>query len=421
MNGRLNTLEEGIRIALSAILTNKIRTGLTILGVAIGVAVVVTMASLITGIRSGVMEGFEAAGPDNFIVTRFDMTEVRIVSDGSGRPPWWNRPKITPREADRIAALPAVREAIVDFDFDVSMSYEGDRVTGVMSSGDSPGWVAYTIGTFSAGRNFTQAEVRQSRAVAVISAPLAEALFGQLDPIGKRVRVATGRRGVNELFIVIGIFDLGDQPFAEAINHFAIFPYSAALKRLKANDMFLSVLVVPDTMHTPLEARDQVVGLMRSIRGLGPGEENNFAVVQSSQLIELFDQLTSVFFMVMIALSSVGLMVGGIGVVGIMLISVTERTREIGVRKAVGATRQEILWQFLVEAGVLTLLGGALGLLIGGLGAEAIEAATPIPASIPLWSIAVALTMALLTGMLFGLLPAVRASRMEPVTALRFE
>ncbi|MCK5652821.1 MAG: ABC transporter permease, partial [Gemmatimonadetes bacterium] len=306
MNGRLNTLEEGIRIALSAILTNKIRTGLTILGVAIGVAVVVTMAALITGIRSGVMEGFEAAGPDNFIVTRFDMTEVRIVSDGSGRPPWWNRPKITPREADRIAALPAVREAIVDFDFDVSMSYEGDRVTGVMSSGDSPGWVAYTIGTFSAGRNFTQAEVRQSRAVAVISAPLAEALFGQLDPIGKRVRVATGRRGVNELFIVIGIFDLGDQPFAEAINHFAIFPYSAALKRLKANDMFLSVLVVPDTMHTPLEARDQVVGLMRSIRGLGPGEENNFAVIQSSQLIELFDQLTSVFFMVMIALSSVG-------------------------------------------------------------------------------------------------------------------
>ncbi|MCK5651562.1 MAG: FtsX-like permease family protein, partial [Gemmatimonadetes bacterium] len=125
--------------------------------------------------------------------------------------------------------------------------------------------------------------------------------------------------------------------------------------------------------------------------------------------------------MVMIALSSVGLMVGGIGVVGIMLISVTERTREIGVRKAVGATRQEILWQFLVEAGVLTFLGGALGLLIGGLGAEAIEAVTPIPASIPIWSVAVALTMALLTGMLFGLLPAVRASRMEPVTALRFE
>jgi putative ABC transport system permease protein len=421
MNGRLNTLEEGVRIALSAIVANKIRAGLTILGVAIGVAVVVTMAALITGIRSGVMAGFEAAGPDNFIVTRFDMTEVRIVSDGSGRPPWWNRPRISPREADRIGELPAIREAIVDFDFNVSMSYEGDRVTGVVCSGDSPGWVAYTIGTFSAGRNFTHTEVQQSRPVVVVSRPLAEALFGPLDPVGKRIRVTTGRRGVNELFIVIGVFDLGDQPFAEAVEHFAIFPYSAALKRLKADDMFLSVLVVPDTMYTPEEARDQVIGLMRSIRGLGPGEENNFAVIQSTQLLELFDQLTGVFFMVMLALSSVGLLVGGVGVVGIMLISVTERTREIGIRKAVGATRQEILWQFLVEAGVLTLVGGAVGMLIGGVGAEIIESITPIPAAIPLWSIAVALTMALLTGMLFGLLPAVRASRMEPVTALRFE
>ncbi|MBT8396995.1 MAG: FtsX-like permease family protein, partial [Gemmatimonadetes bacterium] len=120
-------------------------------------------------------------------------------------------------------------------------------------------------------------------------------------------------------------------------------------------------------------------------------------------------------------LSSVGLMVGGVGVIGIMLISVTERTREIGVRKAVGATRREILWQFLVEAGVLTFLGGSVGMILGAVAAEAVERATPIPASIPLWSILAALTMALLTGMLFGLLPAVRASRLDPVDALRYE
>jgi putative ABC transport system permease protein len=135
----------------------------------------------------------------------------------------------------------------------------------------------------------------------------------------------------------------------------------------------------------------------------------------------MFNQLTGVFFIVMLALSSVGLLVGGVGVIGIMLISVTERTREIGVRKAVGATRREILWQFLVEAGVLTFLGGAAGLLIGGLAAEAVEAATPIPASIPFWSVLAALGMALLTGMLFGLLPAARASRLDPVDALRYE
>jgi putative ABC transport system permease protein len=160
---------------------------------------------------------------------------------------------------------------------------------------------------------------------------------------------------------------------------------------------------------------------MRTLRGLGPKEENNFAILRSAQLVDMFNQLTGVFFIVMLALSSVGLMVGGVGVIGIMLISVTERTREIGVRKAVGATRREILWQFLVEAGVLTFLGGASGLLLGGLAAEAVEAATPIPASIPLWSVVAALGMALLTGMLFGLLPAVRASRLDPVDALRYE
>jgi putative ABC transport system permease protein len=135
----------------------------------------------------------------------------------------------------------------------------------------------------------------------------------------------------------------------------------------------------------------------------------------------MFNRLTGVFFIVMLALSSVGLMVGGVGVIGIMLISVTERTREIGVRKAVGATRREILWQFLVEAGVLTLMGGAAGLVLGGLAAKGVEAATPIPASIPLWSVLTALGMALLTGMLFGLLPAMRASKLDPVDALRYE
>jgi putative ABC transport system permease protein len=167
--------------------------------------------------------------------------------------------------------------------------------------------------------------------------------------------------------------------------------------------------------------RDQVISLLRTLRGLGPKEENNFAILRSDQLVDLFNQLTGVFFIVMLALSSVGLMVGGVGVIGIMLISVTERTREIGIRKAVGATRREILWQFLVEAAVLTLFGGAIGMILGASAAEGVEAATPIPAAIPLWSVAVALTMALLTGMLFGLLPAVRASRLEPVDALRYE
>lgn len=414
-------LDEGIRIALSALRANKVRASLTILGVAIGVAVVVTMAALITGIRSSVLEAFESAGPENLVVTRFDMTNVRIVSDGSGRPPWWNKPRITPLEAERIGRLPSVKEAVVDFDLNLSISFEGRRVTGVQASGNSAGWTGYTLGDFSAGRNFIRTEVEQAKGVLVISGPLAEELFGSLDPIGKRVRVSSGRRGVNELFTVVGVFDVGENIFADVVRHFAVVPYTSALKRLKANDMFFQVLVVPEEGMSTAVVQDQIISLLRTLRGLGPKDENNFAILRSQQLVDLFNQLTGVFFIVMLALSSVGLMVGGVGVIGIMLISVTERTREIGVRKAVGATRREILWQFLVEAGVLTLLGGAAGMLVGALAAKGVESATPIPASIPLWSVAAALTMALLTGMLFGLLPALRASRLDPVDALRYE
>ncbi len=420
-NSGLGVFLEGFRIALDAVRANKTRASLTILGVAIGVAVVVTMAALITGIRSSILEAFESAGQENFVVTRFDMTDVRIVHDGSGRPPWWNKPRITPLEAERIGELPGVSEAIVDFDMNLSISHQGRRVTGVQASGNSAGWPRYTIGDFVAGRNFIPAEVQQSRPVLVISRALGEELFGRLDPIGKRVRVTAGRRGASQLFTVVGLFDTGENVFSEAVEHFAVVPYTAALKRLKANDMFFQVLVVPREGWAQAEVQDQVISLMRTLRGLGPTEENNFAVLRSDQLVDLFNQLTGVFFIVMLALSSVGLMVGGVGVIGIMLISVTERTREIGIRKAVGARRREILWQFLVEAGLLTLLGGAIGMLMGAVAANGVESTTPIPAAIPLWSVGAALAMAILTGMLFGLLPAVRASRLEPVDALRFE
>lgn len=419
---KLNTLDEGVGIALDAIRTNKVRSVLTIVGVAIGVAVVVTIAALITGIRSEILEGFEAAGPDNFIVTPFDFSEVRFVNDGSGRPPWWDKPEITVEEWEMISRLPGVAEAVIDLDFPATMEYDGRRVSSVQSSGDTEGWNQYTLGEFIAGRNFTQAEVRHSRAVVVISAALAEELFGELDPIGREVRTSAGT-GSSERFEVVGVFDLEGNIFSQAVRHFAVFPYSAAAKRLKAKTRmnFYSILVIPAQSFTQAEVMDQVIGAMRARRGLGPKEQNNFAVLRSDQLIELFNDLTGAFFIIMLALSSVGLLVGGIGVIGIMMISVTERTREIGIRKSVGATRQEILWQFLVEAGVLTLMGGALGMFLGAGAAYLVANATPIPARIPLWSVAAALGMAVVTGMLFGLFPAYRASRLDPVAALRYE
>ena len=180
-------------------------------------------------------------------------------------------------------------------------------------------------------------------------------------------------------------------------------------------------MIVPKDSVSMERAQDEVIATIRGMRGLGPRDENNFAVLGSAQILDLFNQLTAVFFLVMFALSSAGLLVGGVGVIGIMLISVTERTREIGVRKAVGATRREILWQFLVEASALTAMGAGVGMLMGWGLASGIAIWTPLPARIPVWAVGTALGMASLTGMLFGLLPAIRASRLEPVAALRFE
>jgi len=418
----LTRLQEGFRIAFRALNANRIRAGLTIMGVAIGVSVVVVMAALVTGIRSSVFEAFEAAGPNNFIVTPFDFTEVRLVNAG-GRPPWWGRPEISREEIRGIAALPTIREAVASFDYTATLDHQGTRVTGIQTRGSSAEWPAYTLGEFTAGRNFTSVEEREARPVLVISVGLAEALFGQLDPVGRTVRVSVANRSANERFTVVGVFEPEPNVFSQAVNEYAIVPYRSSLRRLKAmNPMsFTSVLVVPREAVAMEEAQDQVIAFLRGTRGLRPADANNFAVVRSDQLMDFFDRLTGVFFLVMIALSSVGLLVGGVGVIGIMLISVTERTREIGIRKAMGATRREILWQFLVEAAVLTLIGGALGMVLGGLLAWGVAAATPIPASIPLWAVAAALGSAVFTGMLFGLLPAVRASRMEPVAALRYE
>lgn len=414
-------LSEGMRIAWDAIRANKVRASLTIVGVGIGVSVVVTMASLITGIRSSVLEAFESAGPNNLIVTRFDFTAVRISGGGDGRPPWWDKPELVPEEAARIQRLPGVDFALYNYALSATAEFEGQRIPSIQAQGNPSGWPAYAQGDFIAGRDFTPAEVTDSRAVVVVSSALALDLFSGLDPIGRRIRLSSPRSGVAEQFRVIGVFEPAENIFNDAADHWVVFPWTTGLKRLKASTEQSQIFVIPEEGVSQSELRDQVTGALRSMRGLGPMEDNNFALLSSAQLVDTFDRLTGVFFLVMLALSSAGLMVGGVGVIGIMLISVTERTREIGVRKALGATRREILWQFLVEAGFLTLLGGAAGLALGALLSWGAATLTPIPARIPLWSVVASLVAAAVTGMVFGLLPAWRAARLEPVEALRAE
>jgi len=412
---------EGTRIAWDALRANKVRSGLTIVGVAVGVSVVMAIAALITGLRSTVMEAFESAGPNNFMVTRIDFTAIQIANDGTNRPPWWNRPEITAEEMQRIARLPSISEALYTFGFQTDIAFEDVELENVQGQGFSAGWPAYQPGVFIAGRNFTPAEVNQNRAVVVISSGLAEELFGQRDPTGRTVRIGNAFRGTQEPFTVIGVLEPEENIFASAVPRFAYFPWTSAIKRLRQNTFQAQIMVVPRETVSIERAQDDVIAALRGMRGLRPSEENNFALMASAQILDIFNQLTALFFLVILLLASAGLLVGGVGVVGIMLISVTERTREIGTRKAVGATRREILWQFLVESSLLTAAGAALGMLLGFALALGVATWTPLPAEIPIWAVVTALAMAVVTGMFFGLLPAVRASRLEPVAALRYE
>ncbi|MDA0328918.1 MAG: ABC transporter permease [Gemmatimonadetes bacterium] len=419
--GGLAAFSEGLGIALDAMNANRVRSALTVLGVAVGVSVVVAIGALMTGLRSSVMDAFTAAGPNNFIVTRIDFSAITI-SFGNNRPAWVGRPEITSAEADRIASLPSVEAALYDLNnFQVEIEFEGERMSDVFASGTSSGWPAYNAGDFASGRDFTPAEVQEGRAVVVLSSGLAEQLFGQRDPMGRRIRVVNRFRGTQEPFTVIGVYELETNIFSQAFQNWAVFPWTSAVRRLRQSQFQAQILVVPNDSVSAQRAQDDAIATMRGLRGLGPSVANDFSIMASSQILDMFNQLTSVFFLVILLLASAGLLVGGVGVIGIMLISVTERTREIGVRKAVGATRREILWQFLVEASVLTASGAGVGLFLGWAMASAVARFSPLPAEIPLWAVGAALGMAVMTGMLFGLLPAYRASRLEPVAALRYE
>jgi len=272
----------------------------------------------------------------------------------------------------------------------------------------------------SPGRSFTDAENNGAAGVVIVNDTLKSQLFNESDPIGKEIAID------GKPFTVIGVFHT-KAGFLKTLNGRgpdqprAIVPLNTAWRHLNVFKRGLNVAVMPKPGVSRDEAMDAVTALLRGKRGLKPGARNSFYLVGSDRIMDLFDKFFGAIFLVGMTLSAVGLLVGGVGVVAIMMISVTERTREIGVRKALGATRATILWQFLVESATLTTVGAAIGLVIGALLAWVVKANTPIPASVPLSAVAAALASAAVTGIAFGMMPAARAARMDPVEALRHE
>jgi putative ABC transport system permease protein len=406
---------EGSVIALDSIRANKVRATLTILGVAIGVTVVIAMASAITGINQSITRILESAGPKTFFVQRY-FSGGLTVSDGSDEmSPWRRMPWITVEEAELIRTLPSVRDVNIGEYTNGPVSYEGVELKSIAIAGMSPSWNLVNGGDILAGRNFTPMEYAAGARVVIINDKLAESLFPQRDPIGKRIKI------FGQPFEVIGMHAEAASLFSNADEPRLAIPHTTFSKATDYQKGWMEIAVLPTETATVVEAQDQVTTALRTKRGLRPGQPENFAIVTQDRVLDTFNKITAAFFVVMIALSSVGLLVGGVGVVAIMMISVTERTREIGVRKALGATRREIMFQFLVEAATLTLVGCIVGMAAGALIAWGVRSFTPIPATVPLLSVVAAVISSILTGVLFGLYPASKASRLDPVEALRYE
>ena len=409
----MTALFEGVGIALFSLRAHKMRAALTILGVAIGVTVVMVIGALISGFNKGISDMLASLGPKTFWVGRYWGGQGDV--DPEDPDPWRRRPPMTMEEATRLGQLPSIAFVVVDENTSANIDFEGRRLSATSIRGRNADWPKIEGGTVHPGRPFTHLEDAANGHVAVVNTKLAENLFGDRDPIARRIKIG----GVP--YDVVGVYDPPPRLFGGDDQPQAMIPHGTFTKDLTYWHGWMDMFVVPQDSVSLERAMDDVTIALRTMRGLRPGQRNNFDAVTQGVYVKAINSFTLVARVLMIALSMVGLMVGGIGVVAIMMISVTERTREIGVRKALGATRREILWQFLVEAATLTLVGGIIGMTVGWLVSVLLARATPVPAYVPLGSVILALGAAAVTGLLFGIYPASKAARLDPVEALRYE
>ena len=410
----LRNVGEGVTIALASLRENKLRSGLTILGVVIGVTTVMAIASMVQGIRSQIFNAIETAGPSVFYVMRF-FSSTPLNPD---RLPYAVRirPVLSTPDAEALGRIPQISYAGMWVQLFQRIEYQGTRTQTLTVFGADDHFMDIQGGTLLRGRFFTRGELAGAE-VMVIETDVADRLFGRIDPLGRYVRVG------GKSLLIVGIYQKPGNIFEPPGQEVGgVMPFETARQNFhydETNALFIAVK--PRQNVEPEAARDLATVALRRVRNLRPGMPNTFDLITQDQILDIVGRFTTYFFLAMVSLSSVALLVGGIGVMAIMMVSVTDRTKEIGLRKALGATRREILLQFLVEAATLTFIGGLLGIAIGLLAGEVLKAALKLESSVPLWSAALACSVSIGIGLTFGLYPANRAARMDPVEALRHE
>src|SRR5262245_5756923 len=415
-------MSEIILLALDSVRRNKLRSFLTVLGVVIGVATVIGMSSIINGLNGNVSAQIEELGSNLIFISRFPPT-----MNGRLPPEIINRKRLTLDDAQAIAQLPTVKAvapilryfAVSSNSKAFTVRYRDRTAKNTIIEGVTPEQETVMNLQVSLGRWINDADDRHNAQVVVLGHDTAETIFpSNVDPVGKEVEIE------GNVFRVIGVMEKRKDALVPGNNpndNTAAMP-TKTFWRLHPEQQDFFFVVKPISQEAMPRAITQIEEILRNRRGVAPNKESDFNIFTQDSFTDLWNQISRGIFTVMLGISSIALLVGGVGVMNIMLVSVTERTREIGVRKAIGATRRNILTQFLFEAMALTAIGGVLGIVTGGVVTELIRVLAPfLPATMSLLWVSLGFTTSVGTGLIFGIYPAYRAAVLDPIEALRYE
>jgi putative ABC transport system permease protein len=402
---------ESIRLALSSIWANKLRSLLTLLGNIVAVSSIITVVALITGVNGAVTDAIVSdLGADSFVIQR---TGISQNEDDFER--MRNNPNVTLDDAVAVRRFATTVNAVMaQAQQGTRVAYRDEELESVQVQGVTEEYLDFTTFDAERGRMISPVEIRRKRHVALLGWQTADRLFGAADPIDKQIRVA----GV--AFRVVGVSAKKGSAFGNSLDEFVVIPLGAYQKLFGARQS-LQLMVRPRDPSLVQQAKDEARVALRVERRLKPSEPDNFGMLASDSVLGIFQQATAGIAIVLVGIVGLSLLVGGIVIMNIMLMVVSERTREIGLRKALGAKRRDIMSQVLTESVTLSLTGGIIGVALGAVFATIIGSLTPVPASVESWSVVLGVTITAVVGLFFGWYPARRAAMLDPIEALRRE